>query len=468
MSTLGTLAGHGILQVVKAITGFGDYRIQGNSLLEGSLPPVINTSGMNGFIVRHREYIGDITATTNFTPITYPINPGMITTFPWLSQIADSFEQYTLRGLIFEYKTMSSDALLSAGTGTALGTVIMATQYNALNPPFVDKRTMENYEFANSSKPSLTFYHPVECLRRLTTVSELYVRTGVPPTGSDIRLYDLGEFTIATQGMQVATGVIGELWCTFEVEFFKPKLIQSEGLEIGTDFYLISAPSGTVPLGTPTPGANNSLGTTITIGSSTNVVTFPLADTSTTYLVVYVVTGTSVTVVPPIVNHGNCTALLIWENNVASLVQTPSGTVTTAFFRIEAIQPLSANLQAQLIYQTAGTIPSAGVGNYIITQTNTVAIDQLFGRLRKYGINMEEQAPLYNFKTRPIDLEEGKLEPFHAEKWITQQYEDFEAIEEDQNHREFDEEEEFNNQDDEYRQLLRRLREIEIAKRNDF
>jgi hypothetical protein len=39
--------------------------------------------------------------------------------FPWLSNIAQNFESYKLRGLVFEFKSMSGDALTS--TNTALG-----------------------------------------------------------------------------------------------------------------------------------------------------------------------------------------------------------------------------------------------------------------------------------------------------------------------------------------------------------
>jgi hypothetical protein len=366
MGALGGLVGHGILQVVKSITGFGDYRIQGNSLMEGSLPPIINTSGMQGFVVRHREYIGDITATTAFSTTTFPINPGVETTFPWLAQIASSFEQYTMRGLIFEYKTMSSDALLSSGTGTALGTVVMATQYNALNPPFIDKRTMENYEFANSSKPSLTFYHPVECLRSMTTISELYVRTGLPPITSDIRLYDLGEFTIATQGMQVATGVIGELWCTFEVEFFKPKLIVGEGFEIGTDHFYSTTSTSAGPLTGMVPENFNTLGCTI-VGQ---ILTFPPNLGVGVYLVIYSILGSSVTISTPAVTIHNSVNVRIWNNFTTLNTYVPVGAVSTTFIYASFVEIVSAG--ATLTFGTAGTLPGGSpvTSDLFVTQVN--------------------------------------------------------------------------------------------------
>jgi len=131
------------------ISGFGDYKVNENSLLTGGIAPpeVVNSVNDGGVIIRHREYLGDIPATIDFTITRYFINPGYTLTFPWLSHIATSFEQYKLRGMIFEFKSLSSDAVLSSATSSALGAVIMATQYDVLDTPFPNKFTMENYLF---------------------------------------------------------------------------------------------------------------------------------------------------------------------------------------------------------------------------------------------------------------------------------------------------------------------------------
>ncbi|AIF34804.1 capsid protein [Sewage-associated circular DNA virus-13] len=213
--TIGAHLGHGLQTVIKALTGFGDYEVESNSLMPGTLggdPPIIQNSRNNSHVVHHREYIGDVYASTAFSIQTYPLNPGLLSSFPWVSQQADSYEQYKFRGAVFEFKSMSSDAVLSSAASSSLGTVIMSTQYNALEAPFSDKRTMENYEYANSAKPSCSMLHPIECKMSQTTVSELYVRTGVVSQG-DLRLFDLGNFSIAVQGKQNvgANQVIGEL-----------------------------------------------------------------------------------------------------------------------------------------------------------------------------------------------------------------------------------------------------------------
>ena len=90
----------------------------------------------------------------------------MIETYPWLANVAGRFEEYNIEGMLFEYKSMYSDAAVQ--TGGSLGSVIMATSYNAAKPLFASKIEMENYEFAMSAKPSVSMCHPIECARSNT------------------------------------------------------------------------------------------------------------------------------------------------------------------------------------------------------------------------------------------------------------------------------------------------------------
>jgi len=182
--------------------------------------------------VAHREYLGEVTTAGNAfnTFTTLPLNPGMSQTFPWLSTIAGNFEEYEFSGLIFEFVSHSANALDS--TNTALGSVMMATQYNANSPPFGDKAAMMQYDKTVSGKPSVNIVHAIECARRRTVLPEMYVRTGpvlqAPGLPQDLRLYDWGTFQLATQGMQDPC-TLGELWVTYSVTLRKPKLPGSYG-----------------------------------------------------------------------------------------------------------------------------------------------------------------------------------------------------------------------------------------------
>jgi len=100
----------------------------------------------------------------------------------------------------------------------------MATEYNSADDiPYTSKHEMENQEFSNSVKPSKSVIHPIECSKYQNPMNIQYTRAGGVPPNADIRMYDLGIFTIATQGMQDTAGTIGELWVSYEIEFFKPK-----------------------------------------------------------------------------------------------------------------------------------------------------------------------------------------------------------------------------------------------------
>jgi hypothetical protein len=131
---IGQVLGQGAHALTKTITGFGDYQVKKNALVYNvdAVPEFSNDKRCT--IVTHREMICDIQGSTNFSSQVFRINPAIATTFPWLSSIAGNYEQYVIQGLVFEFKSTSAYALSSSNA--ALGTVIMATQYNSLSPAF--------------------------------------------------------------------------------------------------------------------------------------------------------------------------------------------------------------------------------------------------------------------------------------------------------------------------------------------
>jgi len=221
---IGQAVGQGAHALMKTVTGYGDYTVSKNSLVYNydAVPQFTNNARCT--IVTHREFIKDIRGSVSFDSFTTDINPANPTCFPWLSSIAENYEEYVIQGLLFEFKTTCAMAVSS--TNTAMGTVILATQYNSLSAAFSNKQQMENYEFAQSSVPSMSVVHPVECDPQLTANQGLfYVNSGINAAG-DPRLYNIGKFTIATQGMQ-AIATIGELWVTYKICLLKPKLVGS-------------------------------------------------------------------------------------------------------------------------------------------------------------------------------------------------------------------------------------------------
>lgn len=244
--------------LIQRVTGLGDYSVGTNSLMGNDPPRIVNNS-KRSVTISHREYLKDlITSATPgaFQTESFLLNPGDPHTFPWLSQIAPNFQEFRLDGVIFEFKTMSADALNS--TNTALGQVIFATNYNPDQADFASKYEMENTEFSSSVKPSCSMLHPIECARHESVLENLYVAPGGNiPAGATDAFYNFGKTQLATNGFQAASVNVGELWVTYEITFFKP-IISSPAALIGTAH--LRVPAGTLasfagPFYNPASGA---------------------------------------------------------------------------------------------------------------------------------------------------------------------------------------------------------------------
>jgi len=229
---------HMLPHVLPLLMGAGDYTIKDevppelNSIAAaatdgklGAQVPAMHTS-KTAVRIAHREYLGDVySSTAAFTPLTFTINPGLATTFPWLSVIAANFQTYRFLGLCFEFISEGSEYANVAG----LGYVALATQYNSLEGGFLDKRTMLNYDYSVATKPSNSMIHCVECKPSLLVADTLYVRQGSVPVGADERLYDLGQTTLAVGGNTASNSVIGEVWVSYDIELNIPKESAASG-----------------------------------------------------------------------------------------------------------------------------------------------------------------------------------------------------------------------------------------------
>jgi len=222
-SSVGSYLGSAADRVLGTVFGNGSYKVNYNSITRAGGPPqFVNLSKSRSTVVTHREFVQDITGSTGFFSTVFAISPTNATLFPWLALIGQNYEEYRIHGMLFEFKSTSGNSVSS--TNTALGTVIMATQYNPNDLPFTSKITMENYEMATSDGPMRSFLHPLECKPALTVAPQLYVsQANAAGTTVDLRLTNFGNFTIATVGMQAAN-VVGELWVTYQVELIKPRL----------------------------------------------------------------------------------------------------------------------------------------------------------------------------------------------------------------------------------------------------
>nr|WPR18616.1 MAG: capsid protein [Skomarfal virus 9] len=275
--------------------------------------------------VRHREYLQDIVVPatpTAFTNRSFTINPGNTTTFPWLSTIAGNYQQYKINGMIMEFKTLSSDIT----AGGALGSVILATNYNVLDTAFADKVHMENAQFSVSAKPSCSQIHTIECAPMESSTLVKYVRDASSSTtaSQDARLYDMGLFQLATAGLPGSAGaVLGELWISYDISLYKPEIVDFTGTSArivngGTTSTVSLFGSAPVTTGT---GIRSVLTNTITFSK---VGQFLLSLTVTGTGLVAPTVGAGTTTSSLVVNSSTGTAALIAEYlvNVTAIDQT--------------------------------------------------------------------------------------------------------------------------------------------------
>jgi len=155
--------------------------------------------------------------------------------------VAQNFEQYRIMGMVVEFVSNSGNAVSS--TNASLGSISIATQYNAELPTFSSKRQLLNHYYAVSAPPSKNLMHAIECKDMYDPYKLYWVRTAVdPPTSTrDSRLSDYGVINIINVGSQSAF-VAGELWISYDILLYKPRLL-SQGLDGSLGSGYIVAPT---------------------------------------------------------------------------------------------------------------------------------------------------------------------------------------------------------------------------------
>lgn len=382
------------LHYIGKIFGSGDYvtasdGVKQNSLLnnvESQIPSFGSKS--NEVRIRHREYLGDVISSGTagaFNIQSFPLNPGVASTYPWLSQVCGAtFQQYRINGQVYEFRSMSADALNS--TNTALGSVVMATDYDSKDNVFNTKQQMENTMFGVSCKPSSCMIHAIECARSQTAVSELYIRASAVPSGADIRLYDQGRFSIATVGCQGTNVNLGELWVSYDITLIK-QIEQPPGfLNLFTDFNLAGT-DATKPLLLDT-SVNKTQPAYDTIGVvsiSNTACVLPLTlQTKSVYMLIWMLRGGSTAnlVLPTFTYSGGLSSSIPagiglaspFINGLSSGFTCPQGAVAaTTLANVQTFYYDGTGTNSNpptITLGAAGTFPGAVVqgGNFIIMQ----------------------------------------------------------------------------------------------------
>ncbi len=220
---LGRQAGTSLGAALSRWLGTGDYTVSSNSIVSSlkssASVPMMHLNNQS-VVIRHKEFVGEIRGSTNYiVQSSIVLNPGIAASFPWLSAVANSFQEYRIKGMVFHYVPSSGSV---AAANPALGTVMIQTSYRSSDTVPPNKLEMLNEYNASESVPSESFCHPIECDPKENPFNVQYVRSRDVPSGDNRLLYDLGVTHVAVSGQQTTGNVLGDLWVTYEVELKKP------------------------------------------------------------------------------------------------------------------------------------------------------------------------------------------------------------------------------------------------------
>lgn len=369
--TVGMQVGSAAGALASKILGFGSYRIEKNSIIDEGNEPARMHSNSNCTVVRHREYIGDIvsSSTSNtFLNQSFAINPGLAGTFPWFQAVANQYQEWKPLGIVFQFKSLTSTAIASS-TNTTIGGIVMATNYNSSAANFINKQQMDNAEYTTSVPTWESTLHAVECDMKQNPLGMLYTRSGNVPANADIKMYDLGNFQMASFGVQGSAVVLGELWVTYEIQLCKPVSTDAIGATALTDHFRLGAVTNTNTVGTTSVlQPQSSIGCTLTGGNKLN---FPVTAQGN-YMVTYSVIGGSVAVTMPNLIPTGCTTPAYWVADTAAVFGTPAGSTTTQgiiMFIVNIPGPGSVTGALSNVVFNSATLPSAVTnGDIWVTQ----------------------------------------------------------------------------------------------------
>jgi hypothetical protein len=225
------------------------------SIVTGS--PQFNSG--RGFVVRHREWLQQISSNTTFTGAgRYIIQPGLTDNFPWLGQIAANFENYKFRNVRYIYRNRTASSTSY--------TIYCGVQYDVSDPEFKSIEELMTYTNSREEVAWKDFSFDVKPSKGQLT-KKYMVRTDTLPSGLDPTAYDTALFTICGVGAALGT-YLGDLLVEYDIEFTNPKMNPNLVAAAGcysfssrpNESSLAAAPWGGITFSNPTASLGDSKG----------------------------------------------------------------------------------------------------------------------------------------------------------------------------------------------------------------
>jgi hypothetical protein len=182
-------------------------------------------SGKDSVVVKHSELLGNVWGTDLFSiNATVPMNPGVGSTFPWLSQIARNFEMYKFRKLRVRYVPRCAT--------TQTGGLYLAVDPKSSDSPPTSEVIMGSYSVMIEDAPwkEMVLDVPSDVL---DASKYKYIRTTTLGVNDVASLYDIGRFYVGVVGFG-GNFVAGKVFFEYEVELHRPALSPQGNIESGS------------------------------------------------------------------------------------------------------------------------------------------------------------------------------------------------------------------------------------------
>lgn len=177
--------------------------------------PRISQSSTDSSRIIHRELVGSVVGTVLFsTGLTFNVNPGLSSSFPWLATQALGWEKYRFNSLKLCYYTRT-------GSNTP-GSVILSPDYDAADSAPVNEQIASAYHGTQEDvawKDNCLTFDP-RLLRQ-----ERFIRTGGLGVNLDIKTYDIANVFVSTlDGTAVNWG---KVWFEYDITLINQQLNSS-------------------------------------------------------------------------------------------------------------------------------------------------------------------------------------------------------------------------------------------------
>lgn len=196
------------------------------------------------FVIKRREFLQNVNPqdSEDLEVSKFIVNPGISSTFPWLSSLSRSFQKYKVRNVRMEYKTACSTFLP--------GMVMIAPVFNIKDK--IPKTKIELLEYSYCKRAPVWKDFSVAIRGSDLSYKEYYIRDNASSNIIEEFLYDCCYFCIAADGVTEETAYIGELWLEYEIVLEQPRRPNTEILEYDNVFQInCSTVTNSTPLNNP-------------------------------------------------------------------------------------------------------------------------------------------------------------------------------------------------------------------------